>query len=34
MAQMVIRVSGQRQRHGALLADEIAKWLCIFLTTL
>ena len=30
MAQMVIRVSGQRQRHGALLADEIAKWLLQF----
>jgi hypothetical protein len=24
---MAIRVSGQRQKHGASLADEIAKWL-------
>jgi hypothetical protein len=30
MAQMAIRVSGQRQRHGALLADEIAKWILQF----
>ena len=27
---MVIRVSGQRQKHGASLADEIAKWLLRF----
>ena len=26
-AWMAIRVSGQRQKHGASLADEIAKWL-------
>jgi hypothetical protein len=30
MAQMAIRVSGQRQKHGASLADEIAKWLLQF----
>jgi len=27
MARMAIRVSGQRQKHGASLADDIAKWL-------
>ncbi len=30
MAWMAIRVSGQRQKHGASLADEIAKWLLRF----
>jgi len=30
MARMAIRVSGQRQQHGASLADEIAKWLLQF----
>jgi hypothetical protein len=25
MARMAIRVSGQRQKHGASLADDIAK---------
>jgi hypothetical protein len=30
MARMAIRVSGHRQKHGALLADEIAKWLLRF----
>jgi hypothetical protein len=29
-AWMAIRVSGQRQKHGASLADEIAKWLLRF----
>ena len=29
-AWMAIRVSGQRQKHGALLADEITKWLLRF----
>jgi hypothetical protein len=27
---MAIRVSGQPQKHGALLADEIATWLLRF----
>jgi hypothetical protein len=26
MARMAIRVSGQRQKHDASLADDIAKW--------
>ncbi len=30
MAWMAIRVSGQRQKHGASLADKIAKWLLRF----
>ena len=30
MAWMAIRVSGQRQKHGASLANEIAKWLFQF----
>jgi hypothetical protein len=30
MARMAIRISGQRQKHGASLADEIAKWLLRF----
>ncbi len=30
MARMAIRVSGQRQKHGASLADDIAKWLLRF----
>jgi hypothetical protein len=30
MARMAIRVSGHRQKHGASLADEIAKWLLRF----
>ena len=30
MAQMAIRVSGQRQKHRASLADEIANWLWLF----
>ena len=30
MARMVIRVSGQRQKHGASLLGEIAKWLLRF----
>jgi hypothetical protein len=30
MAQMAIRVSGQRQKHGPLLLGEIAKWLLRF----
>jgi uncharacterized protein YjiS (DUF1127 family) len=42
MARMAIRVSGQRQKHGASLLGEIAKWrrrrrrrfrLCDFLAT-
>ena len=30
MARMAIRVSGQHQKRGASLADEIAKWLLRF----
>ena len=30
MARMAIRVSGQRQKHGASLLGEIAKWLLRF----
>ena len=30
MARMAIRVSGQHQKHGASLADKIAKWLLRF----
>jgi hypothetical protein len=30
MAWMAIRVSGQHQKHGTSLADEIAKWLLRF----
>jgi hypothetical protein len=30
MARMAIQVSGQHQKHGALLTDEIAKWLLQF----
>jgi hypothetical protein len=30
MARMAIRVSGQRQKHGASLFGEIAKWLLRF----
>jgi hypothetical protein len=30
MARMVIHVSGQRQKHGALQLGEIAKWLLRF----
>ena len=30
MARIAIRVSGQRQKHGASLLGEIAKWLLRF----
>jgi hypothetical protein len=30
MARMAIHVSGQRQKHGSLLVDEMAKWLLQF----
>ncbi len=29
MARIAIRVLGQCQKHGALLADDIAKWVAV-----